>query len=240
MKVYFFNLLKKKDSLYSMIRSLLLLLFAVVICLLVWFGFSYCINLKLKNIKTQDSKESGVLNKLRSMHRKLLSLEKVMRIWGKLNDLETYTPGLMVDKAKEVIQSVASSYMLSDIKINIGDITMVDGSGSLVVGRGSGRVSEKAKKAKQQKIGENNDTYIVSSVVKLNFVAVTDIDVYAFLLELFKKLPGFAVLREFNIVKLSDLDDEKIKEIYEGVNHYFVKVEMSFEWMDLAKKDMIL
>lgn len=171
--------------------------------------FSY--NLSNSGSEKQFKDESNSLEKkVLDLKDYIAKSDSSIKLWNEEIKLKhSERPGLKVEEFKKLLDQLKEIYKIQSLTINL--------------------------LTPEQRVDLGALKYITvrSSNLNLSFEALTDVDVYQFLVALVSQTPGYLQVKNISITGISEVNNEVAKTLVTSGSKSIVTVKVEFVWQDL-------
>ena len=186
-----------------------------LILIVVISGVAYFVDAEVQNIDKENKKlnrEISSIKREKNNYSKKLGLanEYISQYEKIKTEFENERLSLNRKIVRNKLNALKEKHKIADLQVNISPAKAI---------------AEKELKKK------NID--VQTSPINISLKAFTDIDVYNFIHDLSKEMPGFVVVKTFNIYRNSDLGKNNLIAISRGSKPTIVTSDIALDWVGI-------
>jgi hypothetical protein len=197
-------------SLRKKIIKNLLITFLLLAAFISIFIYNFFID---KKLESEISKLESEISSIRSKHNELLDkvsqFKKYQEIWSKIPPIKKQISDVKIEFITKNVNEIAAKYSIAspDFKMTIPE-ELKDGS-----------------------LNNNlTDFYIVKSSGSIVFNSIDDLKAVSFISELINSMPGYLVIKNFEMKKEKTYNSDDFIKISTGTFNGLVNVKVDFTW----------
>jgi hypothetical protein len=150
--------------------------------------------------------------KLEGLNKRTLEFSDDIKKWEALTENDRKLQGLRINDAKEILEKLQKKYKFNSVKTSFSKPDEINGD------------------------YKTETVSMYSSVVSVNFNAISDDMIYGFVAELIHSLPGIVQIKNFSVNKPAAVTKELLKRIAAGEDAQVISGALEFYWFDLKYK----
>ncbi len=167
-------------------------------------------NKKIEQIKQQTTK---IKNDTETILERIESIKRYKESWKTIADNKKVTSGIKIDEINGKLAKTAAKYEISNQKIQI-------------------TLPEEMKGG----IFDCKTVNVVSSIVQVNFNALTDTRAMLFMSELTNSLPGYIIIDKVEIRRFKNYTEQDLVDISSGKDNAAIEAQIKFYWYSYKEK----
>lgn len=186
----------------------------VLVCSAVFLGSYYLYVNSQENIKILESKDRQLRSEINQLRDRNERLSKTLQLYQKLvQDSSLRSLELNRKNISTLLNDLGQKYLISNVSITIDPVSERHGG-----------------------IFDSKTGTIVTSQIKLNFDATSDVYAFAFIDELLEKFSGYLNHRNFTIHRNGQITEEVLRSLLSEGKTRFINANLSFDWLGLRPK----
>ncbi len=169
---------------------------------------NYRITMAEKEAKVQRN-VSNLNSQITEFDRKYKEFKEASKLWEKLNNTQKKRAGLQINTVQDFLEELKQEYKIIELNVNM------------------------SKPEELKDSYRTTTTVVVSSIVEINFRAISDEYVLSFISTLMNDLPGYVKVLSFRINRENELTPEMLQQLQKGTLVPLINGDIRLQWRDL-------